>query len=142
MRHTGSSWTRAQKANLPTAQRRTSKKSHRPYKSYSFPHPCPTNRLPVEMLTEFVLKVNHGRNLFEVARGLEALAFSRQFRSPNNVHSDYRGVIGAVLDFLQLNRKTYFQASKDDNSAQPTQVAGTDANTGPIHDQPELPIAQ
>jgi hypothetical protein len=66
--------------------------------------------LPVEILTEFFLKANHGSTLFNLARSFESLAFDRTFYSPADLPSDHRAIIGVVLDFFGIERKKFFDA--------------------------------
>lgn len=90
-------------------------------------------QLPVDILTEFILKINHGKNLFEVALGFERFAYSRTFSAPNSIHPDYRSVIGVLLDFHQIDRKEFFSILSTD-----PQVPSVDELRRPLSDQPEL----
>lgn len=66
--------------------------------------------LPVEILTEFFLKANHGRALFDFARSFESLAYTREFRSAVELSAEQRGLIGALLDFHGIDRKRFFDS--------------------------------
>ena len=64
--------------------------------------------IPVEVLTEFIIKHNSGATLFDLARSFETLTYSRQFIAPIVIGSENRGFIGAVLDFFGIDRQRFF----------------------------------
>jgi hypothetical protein len=65
-------------------------------------------KLPVELLSEFLIKISQSKGLFDNARALEAIAYGVDFVSPNALGSDQRGIISAILDFHDVDRKVFF----------------------------------
>lgn len=92
-------------------------------------------KLPVEILTEFVLKTNSGKALFDLARSFEAQAFAKHFQAPAEMPVDSRAVIGAALDFHQIDRKAFFDILVNSTSPKPEPATAT---TG--HPQQQLEI--
>jgi hypothetical protein len=79
-----------------------------------------TEQLPVEIIAEFAIKAGQGRALFDLARSLESVAYSREFVSPSALGADHRAALGAALDFFGMNRKEFFEVA-----AQPsTKIVG------------------
>jgi hypothetical protein len=66
--------------------------------------------LQVEILTEFFLKANHGRALFDFARAFEAAAYARELTAPAELSGEQRGLISAILDFHGIDRKKFFDS--------------------------------
>lgn len=79
-------------------------------------------QLPVEILSEIVLKTNQTRSLFDYARAFEALAFNRIFESPLQLSPDHKGLLGAILDFHRMDRRKFFDAFAVDSGGPPGHV--------------------
>jgi hypothetical protein len=63
--------------------------------------------IPAEGLAEIVLKMTRNETLFEVARTLEAAAYATKVPSFDDLEPTPRGFIGAVLDFVRIDRPTF-----------------------------------
>jgi hypothetical protein len=68
------------------------------------------NAIPAEGLAEIVVKLSRTSLLFQVARSLEQAAYDRTLRSFDNLDSDTKVLLGAVLDFVDTDRKLFAQA--------------------------------
>lgn len=94
-------------------------------------------KFPVEILAEFFLKFNQGKALFDMARSFEGLAFGKEFKPPTALASEHRGLIGAVLDFHQVERKKFFDAITEEKKV----IGGPlPTETQTISPQQEFPI--
>jgi hypothetical protein len=88
--------------------------------------------LPVEILTEFILRKLNGTALLELARSFESLAYSKAFTHPTLIPSENRAFIGVMLDFLNVDRQRFFgPATQVDLKAQ---AAPSSTERQPHHD--------
>jgi hypothetical protein len=80
--------------------------------------------LPAEILTEFFLKANQGKALFDFARQFESAAYARELTAPAELSGEQRGLISVILDFHGIDRRKFFdsvRASSTKNSDHPTE---------------------
>jgi hypothetical protein len=69
-----------------------------------------SHELPADVLAEFVSKTGSGKQLFDLARSFEALAFARKFTAPSEIPAEQRALVGVILDFLHVDRKGFFDS--------------------------------
>lgn len=69
-------------------------------------------KMPVEILSEFILKTNLNKQLFEMARLFDQVAYSKNLEVPGALSADQKGLIGAILDFHQIERRKFFEATE------------------------------
>ncbi|WP_419319563.1 hypothetical protein ACN2C7_02170 [Caulobacter sp. ErkDOM-E] len=84
--------------------------------------------IPAEGLAEIVLKMTRGDTLFEVARLLESAAFSRTVPSFDELETLPRSFVGAVLDFVRIDRPTFAKSVRS-SSLVPAQISGMHEGT-------------
>jgi len=65
------------------------------------------SELPTQILSEYFSQNEVGKNLFGVARDLEALAMAKEFSSHSTSNVEVRGFIGCLLDFFEIDRKLF-----------------------------------
>ena len=70
-------------------------------------------KLPVEILSEFLFRSPPTKSLFEYACVFENLAFAKTFEPANSLPTEQRGIISALLDFFQIERKKFFDVFVD-----------------------------
>lgn len=84
--------------------------------------------IPAEGLAEIVLKMTRNETLFEVARALEAAAYATRVPSFDDLEPTSRGFLGAVLDFVRIDRPAFARsvpadAASSDRVATPLPAA-------------------
>lgn len=98
-----------------------------------------SHELPADVLAEFVSKTGSGKQLFELARAFEALAFSRRFMPPAEIPPEQRALLGVVLDFLHVDRKRFFDSLTASVISQPPHSAGA---VQPREEQLEISVQE
>ena len=100
--------------------------------------------LQAEVLTEFFLKANHGKALFDFARSFESAAYARELTVPAVLSGEQRGLISVILDFHGIDRKKFFDSLAATPSAKESktssELAQSDDKAGQIPRQSELNI--
>jgi hypothetical protein len=71
--------------------------------------------LPANILSQYFGKTETGRTLFDVARELETLAMSRAFMGHANASVGVRSLVGCLLDFWGIDRKSFALESQQSN---------------------------
>lgn len=66
--------------------------------------------IPAEGLADYLLKQTVQEQLFELAKGFEAQAFAFGLTRPSNLETSAQSVLGAILDFLKIDRNSFFNA--------------------------------
>jgi hypothetical protein len=99
-----------------------------------------SHELPADVLAESIAKAGSGKQLFELARSFEALAFSRTFKPPSEISSEHRGFLGAVLDFLRVDRKQFFDVAPAGQSERTEAASAGQAGSDP--EQLEIKISE
>ena len=64
--------------------------------------------IPVDILKELFQKMRI-QKAFGWAKELSILAFSSTLIYPNEIESSTKGVLSVILDFLSIDRKTFFE---------------------------------
>ncbi|QHC34734.1 hypothetical protein [Komagataeibacter xylinus] len=82
--------------------------------------------VPAESLAEIVVKMTNSERLFNAARDLEQAAFLTDCPSFDDLPIDAKSFLGAVLDFIAINRVVFSQSWKLDN---PIPAAKEDADS-------------
>ena len=65
--------------------------------------------IPVDILKDFFSKNENAKKAFGWAKELSILAFSSTLIYPNEIESSLKGVLSVILDFLSIDRKTFFE---------------------------------
>jgi len=76
--------------------------------------------LKVDILAEYFTRPDIFRDLFGFAKAFEAHAFARVFTPPHSLEPSLQGIVGVVLDFLGMDRVSFFKSNPDRS-----QVRGT-----------------
>jgi hypothetical protein len=76
--------------------------------------------IPAEGLAEIVLKMTRGDALFETARTLESAAYAKTVPSFDDLELTSRSFVGAVLDFVSIDRPTFARAIASAGASQPS----------------------
>jgi hypothetical protein len=63
--------------------------------------------LPTKLLAEYFAKQSVSQDLFSVAKELEGAAYKNAFVSPHDLSPAVKGVLGVLLDFWELDRKSF-----------------------------------
>ncbi|MCT3760652.1 hypothetical protein [Elizabethkingia anophelis] len=63
------------------------------------------------ILSEFFSKNDVLRNIFGLAKSFDQLAYNKNFISPNNLDTTHRVVISVFLDYLEIERKAFYDSS-------------------------------
>jgi hypothetical protein len=66
------------------------------------------DNLPTDILKEFFAKNDIAKNSFSWAKEFEVLGFKKSFSNPNLLKLELKSVISILLDYLQIERKTFF----------------------------------
>lgn len=66
--------------------------------------------LRVDILAEYFTRTDVTRELFNLARLFESHAFARQVIAPSTLEPSLQAVLGVILDFLSIDRVTFFKA--------------------------------
>lgn len=64
--------------------------------------------IPVKILAEYFNKGEVVKHLFSRARYCEQIAFNKTFIKPVDLPPEIKGIIGVLLDFMEINRTKYF----------------------------------
>ena len=75
------------------------------------------SRIPAEIIADFVLKNLKSDGLFSLARMLELRAYSRELLGYDDLSSEEKSLIGAMLDFSGLDRASIAKAWKSPREA-------------------------
>jgi hypothetical protein len=67
--------------------------------------------LPTEIIAEYVSNVDVYSSLFDVAKKLESLAYSRTLIYPGKLEGQLQSIIAVFLDYFGINRKVFFDES-------------------------------
>jgi hypothetical protein len=81
--------------------------------------------IPAEGLAEIVLKMTRGDALFETARTLEGAAYAMNLPAFDDLELTPRSFVGAVLDFVGIDRPTFARAVSSAGAAQASPVLST-----------------
>lgn len=65
--------------------------------------------IPTKMLAEFFAKQSVSQDLFNIAKELEAAAYSTTFIAPTTLSAASKGMLGVLLDFWEMDRKSILQ---------------------------------
>ncbi|MEL6857417.1 MAG: hypothetical protein AAFO74_03460 [Pseudomonadota bacterium] len=68
-----------------------------------------------DSLSEVIVRLSHDHRLFEAARQLEAAAFSEKLPSFKSLDNGAAAVLGAILDFGDIERRVFAEAWNDSN---------------------------
>jgi hypothetical protein len=94
--------------------------------------------IPAEGLAEIAAKMSRTNTLFNVARLLEQAAFEETLRTFDNLDPDAKSFLGAVLDFVGVDRKGFALAWKSNDvlpspgQADQSHVSQTEPASGEI----------
>ena len=83
--------------------------------------------LPAESLAEVIVKMANSDRLFQAARELEQAAFLIDCPSFDEISVDAKSVLGAVLDFVAIDRLAFSQSWNPPKPGQPTENTKKDA---------------
>jgi hypothetical protein len=87
--------------------------------------------IPAESFAEIVLKMARGDVLFEVARTLESAAYSENVPSFDDIEPTSRGFLGAVLDFVGIDRPAFARSIPSAGHAREAAPSSAAASVGP-----------
>lgn len=65
------------------------------------------DKMPVDILSEFFSRSENAKELFSLARSLEARAYATAFVPPGALEAQAQAVLGVLLDFLGIDRRTF-----------------------------------
>ena len=65
------------------------------------------DKMPVNILSEFFSRNENAKELFSLARSLEARAYIITFTPPGALEAQAQAVLGVLLDFLGIDRRTF-----------------------------------
>jgi hypothetical protein len=65
-------------------------------------------RLPVEILSEFLTNPTTNKTFFSLAKAFEDTAYSRNLKTPANLEIELQAILGVLLDFLCVERKSLY----------------------------------
>jgi hypothetical protein len=65
------------------------------------------DKLPVDILSEFFSRSENAKELFSLARSLEARAYATAFVPPGALEAQAQAVLGVLLDFLGIDRRAF-----------------------------------
>jgi len=88
--------------------------------------------IPTKILGEFFAKQSVSYELFNMAKELEAAAYSAGFIAPNTLSPASKGLLGVLLDFWEMDRKAILQngdTAKVALPASPNATEGASAQT-------------
>lgn len=63
----------------------------------------------LDILKEYFSKAETTKNIFKWSLAFEKLAMHKDLTLPENLDSDLKGALGIMLDFFQINRKSFFE---------------------------------
>lgn len=66
------------------------------------------DKFPTNILKEFFSKNENTKNLFNWSKEFENLGYNKIFISPNQIAPPLKGVMSIFLDFLEIERKKFF----------------------------------
>jgi len=66
--------------------------------------------IPVDILKDFFSKNENSKKMFHQSKGLEAFAYNRIFVSPNELDSEFKGLISIILDYHSIDRSKFFNS--------------------------------
>jgi hypothetical protein len=69
------------------------------------------DKMPVDILSEFFSRSDNAKELFSLARSLEATAYATTFIPPGALEAQGQAVLGVLLDFLGVDRRTFLTSS-------------------------------
>jgi len=65
------------------------------------------DKMPVDILSEFFSRNENAKELFSLARSLEARAYAKTFTPPGALEAQGQAVLGVLLDFLGIDRRAF-----------------------------------
>ena len=65
--------------------------------------------LPAEILTDYFSRKEIEADLFVMGCALEEFAYARLFHAPTQIPVALQGAIGMLLDYLKVDRKSFFE---------------------------------
>lgn len=68
--------------------------------------------IPTKALAEYFSKQSVSRELFSVAKELDAAAYKTVFVSPQTLPAQVKGMIGVLLDFWEIDRKSFLHSAE------------------------------
>lgn len=68
------------------------------------------DKMPVSILSEFFSRSENAKELFSLARSLEARAYATTFIPPGALEAQEQAVLGVLLDFLGIDRRSFLTA--------------------------------
>lgn len=71
------------------------------------------DQIPTEILKEYFSRPEVSRKLFQNARRLEFLAYSKSFLSPPNIEPELQAILGVILDFSEIERRQFFDSFRN-----------------------------
>ncbi|MCA0355256.1 MAG: hypothetical protein LCH85_24960 [Chloroflexi bacterium] len=66
--------------------------------------------IPVNILSDYFSKSDIVKNLFNLAISFEKLAYNKTFYPLPSIDNDLQSIIGVILDFYNIERRTLFEA--------------------------------
>ncbi len=85
--------------------------------------------IPAESLAEVVVKMANTDRLFRAARDLEQAAYAIELLSFDDLSIDAKSFLGAILDFIDVERKHFAECWSHSTKAAPAAQAITQENT-------------
>lgn len=67
------------------------------------------DKIPTNILSEYFSKFHIGKKMFTNAKLFEFLAYSRNFKSPNDIPLELKSILSLILDYFLINRKDFFK---------------------------------
>jgi len=94
-------------------------------------------RIPAEIIADYVSRISASDTLFNVAREIEKASSSVELPSYDEMSSEAKSLLGAFLDFNGVSRERIAAAWPRDVSAKKSRISATPAAAGPLFIEPE-----
>ncbi len=98
-------------------------------------------RIPAEIIADYLLRASQESNIFDLARGLEAAAFSDPLIRFDKLGVELKSALGVFLDFNEVSRSSFAEACEK----QAAEIADNDRSMhpapGPLFRDSPAPIA-
>jgi hypothetical protein len=96
------------------------------------------DRIPVEIIADYVARISTSDALFNVAREIERVSCSIQLPSYDQLSAEARSLLGVMMDFNGISREKIATAWPGDlQSSSKGRLSGNAAEAGPLFQSPK-----
>lgn len=92
--------------------------------------------IPTRLLADYFVKQSVSQDLFSIAKELEGAAYSNAFVAPSSLGPMAKGMLGVLLDFWELDRKSFLLVPSTPENSEVAASAVEDKDQTPMEQAP------